>query len=305
MYLETKVRLRSVSAIVLAVLVSTTLWAQQSQSEQGRHPSESANDLVRRAVQKELANPQHEERFMYRMRKVAPDKTETKEYIETDAGTVARLMAQNDQPLTDQVQKNEQHRLDTLIQNPKLQADRQRKQKEDEDRVTKMVGALADAFNYQYDGNEPGPYGEMIRLKFEPNPNFNPPSRELRVYQGMQGTMLVDEGTQHLIRLNAQLFRDVDFGWGILGRLYKGGHFEIEQSRVASDRWETTRMSLDFTGKELMFKSLRIKEEEVLSDFKPVQQGLSLAQGINMLRSYEPNKNVVAKQQQPVHGAQK
>ncbi len=273
-----------------ALLLSAAASASQEQK-----PAISANDLVRQAVKREL-QARGRSRYMYRMRKEAPEKVEVKEYIETEAGTVARLIAINDQPLPPQIQANENHRLQMLLENPNLQRDRQRKQQEDEARVNQMVAALADAFNYEYDGTEPGARGELIRLRFQPNPNFDPPTRELKVYQGMKGNMWVDASTHHLVRLRAELFRDVDFGWGILGRLYHGGHFEIEQSPVDDGRWETTKMVLDFTGKELMFKSLRIHEVEMLSDFHRVPDNLSLAQGIEMLRNYEPGRDVVAQQ---------
>jgi hypothetical protein len=182
------------------------------------------------------------------------------------------------------------------VANPSLQQDRQRKQKEDEERVTRMVGALADAFNYDYDGKETGKDGaELVRLRFQPNPNFDPPTRELKVYQGMQGKMWIDASTHRMVRLEATLFRDVEFGWGILGRLYKGGHFDIEQSDLGDGRYETTYMNLDFTGKVMMVKSLKIRDTETLSEFHRIPDNLTLAKGVEMLRTYEPGKDEVAR----------
>jgi hypothetical protein len=234
------------------------------------------------------------------MHKVSPEGSQTKEYVETDSGTVARLVALNDQPLTAELQSKEDARLRNLVANPSIQADRQRKQKDDEARVTRMVGALADAFNYDYDGTEPGKNGaELIRLKFQPNPNFDPPTRELKVYQGMSGKMWIDSATHRMVRLEATLFRDVDFGWGILGRLYKGGHFDIEQTDLGEGRFETTYMNLDFTGKVMMVKSLKIRDTEKLFDFHRVADNLTLAQGVEMLRNWEPGKDVVAQSAAP------
>jgi len=289
--------LAGVLSVLVLVLAPAAARAGAKAPKAQEKPTISANELVRQAVQTEVGSPRQNQRVMYRMRKESPEKVETKEYVETDEGTVGRLLSINDQPLPPQIQANEEHRLQMLLRNPRLQQDRERKQKDDEERVTQMVSALADAFNYEYDGTEPGARGELIRLKFQPNPSFDPPSRELRVYQGMMGHMWIDPATHHMVRLQAELFRDVDFGWGILGRLYKGGHFEIEQAPVAEGRWETTRTALDFSGKELMFKTLRIKDVETLSDFRPVSRGLSLAQGIELLHNYEPGKDVVAQQQ--------
>jgi hypothetical protein len=282
----------------LAILVSCLSFVliAGGADKQAAAPQVPANNLVREAVNQELKhNAGRTERFRYRMKKVTPEGSQIKEYVETDAGTIARLVAVNDQPLTPDLQAKEDARLRGLVANPSLQQDRQRKQKEDEERVTRMVGGLADAFNYEYDGNETGKNGaELIRLRFEPNPSYDPPTRELKVYQGMHGKMWVDASTHRMVRLEATLFRDVEFGWGILGRLYKGGHFDIEQSDVGEGRFETTYMNLDFTGKVMMFKSLKIRDTETLSDFHRVAGNLSLAQGVEMLRTYEPGKDVVA-----------
>jgi hypothetical protein len=279
-------------------VLAAQLWAS---GKQGTTPSIPANQLVHEAVSQELKTQTgRTERFRYRMKKVTPEGTQTKEYVETDAGTVARLVAVNDTPLAPDVQAKEDARLKNLVANPSLQADRQRKQKEDEARVTRMVGALGDAFNYEYDGTETGKNGaELIRLRFQPNPNYDPPTRELKVYQGMQGKMWIDANSHRMVRLEAMLFRDVDFGWGILGRLYKGGHFDIEQTDIGDGRYETTYMNLDFTGKVMMFKSLKIRDTETLSDFHRVADNLTLAQGVEMLRSYEPGKDVVAQGSAP------
>ena len=53
-------------------------------------------------------------------------------------------------------------------------------------------------------------------------------------------------------------------------------------------------MNHDFTGKVMMFKSLKIRDTETLSDFHRVPDNLNLAQGIDLLRNWEPGKDVVA-----------
>jgi hypothetical protein len=46
-------------------------------------------------------------------------------------------------------------------------------------------------------------------------------------------------------------------------------------------------MSLTFTGKILLFKSLAIKSDEVFSDFRRVPDDLTFAQGVEMLKAEE------------------
>lgn len=151
-----------------------------------------------------------------------------------------------------------------------------------------MVRALPDAFIYEPDGMVAGPRGQLVRLKFHPNPDYEPPSRELQVFQGMEGHMVIDPRAHRLVEINAKLFRDVNFGWGILGHLDKGGEFLVQQSDVTgNDNWEITQMHLKFDGKAIIFKSIHIREDDNASQFRVVPKDLTFAQGVELLRKQE------------------
>jgi hypothetical protein len=261
-------------------------------------PSISANELVRRAVQTQLKDPGGNIHFMYRLHRQTPDRNEVREVVETSDGTLARVIMTNGKPLSADQQQAEDQRLQRYINDPTAWQQRRKKQKEDSDRSDRLLAALPNAFLYSYDGHDTGADGEpLVRLSFKPNPSFDPPNRDLRVFQGMQGKMWVNTAANRLVRLDAKLFRDVDFGWGILGRLYQGGSFEIEQRDIGDGRWEVVKTVLNFDGKELMFKGIHIKETETLSDFHRVPQQLSLAQGIEMLHDYNPEHDTVAQRE--------
>jgi hypothetical protein len=87
-----------------------------------------------------------------------------------------------------------------------------------------------------------------------------------------------------LAKIDGTLFRDVNFGWGILGRLYKGGRFMVEQAELANGYWDTIHMELKFDGKVLIFKPLHIEESERDWNFRPVPK-MDVRQALNMLRN--------------------
>jgi hypothetical protein len=100
----------------------------------------------------------------------------------------------------------------------------------------------------------------------------------------MQGVILVDPQTQHLARIDGTLVKEVGFGWGILGHLDRGGHFQVDQTDVGDNNWSISRMELGLTGKILLFKTLNIKSTEIYSDFHRVPDDLTFAQGAQLLR---------------------
>jgi hypothetical protein len=125
----------------------------------------------------------------------------------------------------------------------------------------------------------------MVRLKFTPNPSYSPPSRVEQVLQGMQGYLVVDSTARRIARIDGTLFRDVTFGWGIIGHLDKGGHFRVQQADVGEGCWELTAMSLSMTGKILMFKSISMASDETFSGFRRVPDDLPFAKGVELLRT--------------------
>jgi hypothetical protein len=152
---------------------------------------------------------------------------------------------------------------------------------------------MPDAFLYEYDSTEAGKPGlgkvgtELVRLKFRPNPKYEPPSHTEQVLAGMEGMLLIDPTSYRIARIDGTLFKEVGFGWGILGHLDKGGRFLVEQADVGDGTWDIQRMTLSFTGKILFFKKIDIKSTETLTDFHPVPRGLSFAQGVEILKKQE------------------
>jgi hypothetical protein len=101
----------------------------------------------------------------------------------------------------------------------------------------------------------------------------------------MAGELWIDREQERMVKLDAHLIADVDFGWGILGRLYKGGSILVEQADVGEHHWETTRMKLSLTGKALMIKPLSFQTTEDASHFEPVPPETGYQNAIKMLLS--------------------
>jgi hypothetical protein len=255
-------------------------------------PQISPTDLVRQTVVREVAAAnQPSQKQMFRSRKHTPKGSQTRLYVETKDAMAGMMISINDQPLTPQQQQSEMDHLNWLAGNPEQLRKKQAREKEDADRTLRIVKALPDAFRYKYAGTEAGapdlgkPGDELVRLEFKPNPAYSPPSREEQVLEGMQGYLLIDTTAHRIARIDGTLFREVSFGWGIFGHLDKGGHFRVQQADVGEGAWEITAMSLDITGKILLFKSLSMISDEKLSDFHPVPDDLTFAKGVDILKT--------------------
>lgn len=241
------------------------------------------------------ANAQSSQRFRFKDEKRTPHTSQTKLIVETREGTAGMVVLQDGHALNPEQKKAEETRLDNYVNNPAELNKKRKQEKEDAERTERIVKALPEAFLYEPDGIVPGSVGvgrpgdNLVRLKFRPNPDYNPPSHVEQVLTGMAGILLVDANEKRIAQIDGTLKEEVGFGWGIFGHLDKGGRFLVQQADVGNGHWEVSRMELSFTGKILFFKKLNIRSSEIFSDFRPVAQNLSFAQAVDLLKKESAN----------------
>ncbi len=256
-------------------------------------PLVATGDLVRRAVDVEMHPPEDGVKFIFQDYKKTPNGSSTKMMVQTQEATAGLVVAYNDKPLGPKRREDEWDRVNRFVRNSDELKKKQQQEKQDRNRISQIIRALPDAFLYENDGTESGRPGvgqsgkELIRLKFQPNPKYDPPTRVEQALTGMQGTILIDANKNRIARIDGTLGKQVSFGWGILGHLDPGGHILIEQGDVIKGYWAITRMDLSFTGKLLLFKTINVQSTELYSDFKVLQQPLTFSQGIEVLKKQE------------------
>jgi hypothetical protein len=247
-------------------------------------PAVDPAKIVRDASWNELHATKPGRSFRYLQHKVEPKGSSVKEIVETKDGDVARLIEKDGKPLSTDDEHAELDRLNHLLAHPEVQEHRHKKEQEDSARGDEMVRMLPDAFLFTSDGMVEGPNGPCYRLQFKPNPAFTPPDREGEVYHGMVGELWVDKGQLRLVKIDAHLISDVNFGWGVLGKLFKGGSILVENSDVGLHHWETMHMKLQLQGKLLMMKSVDFSTTEDYSDFQVQPEELGYQEAIRLLQ---------------------
>jgi hypothetical protein len=275
-------------------LIAALTVAAAVGSSSGQQPaSSSLRELVRQTTDNEIRASNGGMRLMFKDHKETARGSQVNLMVETSEGTAGLLIESDGKPLTTEQRGAEEARLQALAHNPAELKKKQKAERDDADRTIRIMKALPDAFLYKADGTEigrqgvGGPGDQLVRLSFGSNPNYNPPSRTEQVLTGMRGYILIDQRQKRIAKIDGTLFKDVTFGWGIFGRLDKGGRFVVEQAAVADQDWEITLMDISFTGKELLLKKLVIKSKESFSDFRPAPANLTFAQGVELLKKQQ------------------
>jgi hypothetical protein len=198
------------------------------------------------------------------------------EQVETVDGPVGKMTLNDGRPLTPEMEDAEEARLERLLNSPSEQARHVRQYDEDEERIGRILALLPNAFVYEYDGEENGCY----KLRFHPNPAYQADRIEARIFHAMSGTLWVDERAKRLVRLEGRVEENVDFGFGILGRLYKGGWFRLVRVQVSPTEWKTATLEVHMNVRALLVKTFARETSEVRGGFVPVPAGMTLRQGL-------------------------
>lgn len=267
-----------VVSLVFALLAATTSFAQAPQPPQTQ-PQTPPQTLVREVVYNELHDHQRHGYWRYWIAQQAEHQSRLSQQVETADGPVARLVSTGGRPLSGDAAELEDQKLRRVAGSPAEQARRRQEYADDERRVGRILTLLPDAFLFENAGEENG----VRRMRFRPNPAYPAHSIEARIFHAMSGEIAIDTRMKRLARLEGHLEENVDFGYGLLGRLYKGGWFLMERSAVSDTDWKTVRLEIHMNGRALLFKTIARETSERRGGFESVPAGLSMVQGIALL----------------------
>jgi len=280
---------------VLAILGAPTgpSIAKAEASLASSHPPPTSDYLVREVVYNELHDHDSHGYWRYWIERHSEKGTQLQQTVETPDGPVARIEATNGQPLNAASREEDDRRLQHLLTSPSEQAQHRKDYADDEHRIGRILALLPDAFIYEpavFEAkSEQMPECACYHMRFHPNPNYPAHSIEARIFHAMAGDLWISADQKRLVRLDGKLQDNVDFGYGILGRLYKGGWFQLERTHVGATPsgagdWKTQRLEVHMNGRAMLFKTIARETSEVRGGFQPVPKGLSLTEAAAIAR---------------------
>jgi len=235
-------------------------------------------NLVSRMVEKELEAQKQPRYWMYVDSKKNPAGLEVSRVVETPQCWLSWPLSINGHPPTEGERKHAREQIEHLVSDSDVRKKNRDEIDSDRRKSGEMLKMLPDAFLFVRNGRQ----GKSIRLKFRPNPEYHPTTNESKVFHNMVGVLLIDAKQTRLEKLSGTLASDVDFGFGILGKLEKGGTFEVTQSEVAAGDWEVTSLDVHISGRALFFHTIGEQQHEVKNQFKPVPPDLPLEKAAAM-----------------------
>jgi hypothetical protein len=178
--------------------------------------------------------------------------------VPTGTGTIKLLLKDGTTPVGAAVYQRQLHDLEQVLEiaaNPNdprqeaVSAKWQKRMKERKD----LVDAARQAFHVTSSGQQT--YGGRLcdMLELEPNPHFTPHTTVENIFTGTRAKIWVDDASGHLVHGEADIIHDISFGAGILGKLYRGGHFTLDNTEVAPGVWLPSRVQFDYAARKFLF----------------------------------------------------
>lgn len=257
--------------ICVALIYTAVLQAQPA----AQNPRDFVQQAVRVELAKDAADHTH---WLYLEVDQKPDHPVTQWVAETSNGSIKRVLRLDGQSLSPAEQ---QQRINKFLSDTSAQAKQHSSDAHDDKEATEMLQLLPRAFIWTRKGEQ----GNDVILHFRPDPNFQPPDLESRVFAAMEGDMAVDKQQLRIASLKGRMIQDVKILGGWLGRLYAGGTFDVERRETGGGVWQITETHVHINGHALIFKTISEQEDDVKSHFKELPANITMQQAKNELMS--------------------
>jgi hypothetical protein len=265
-----------------------------SQSGTVRPPSEAeiaarAKVLLEHQHANDVALEQYEriEHHVDRTGGATPRVLDDKTYriVPTGTGTMKLLLKEGDRPVDPAEYRKQLVAWEELLElmlkpeDSRTKAAYAKWQKRKDERK-ELLDATPEAFQTTWAGQETCNGRVCDVYDEQPNPNFHPRTLVQDVLTRVTAKIWVDRDANQLARGEAHVMRDISFGGGILGKLYRGGVFFMQQEEVAPGIWLPTRYQYDFTARKFLFtfEQHQYVEARQYRRVGPPKQALAIAQ---------------------------
>jgi hypothetical protein len=195
----------------------------------------------------------------------------TSEVLMIDGSPYSRLIAINNEPLSGAKRAAEQTKLEREIAIRRNESESQRrsrigKYKEERSEEHLLMREMVAAFHFKLIGQEEVEGVSCYRFEATPNADYRPPVEKARVLKGMRGHMWIDSRQYHWVKVQADVFEPVSFGF-FIAKVNPGTRFELDQQPF--DKYWVPKHFIETVNANLFgLYGHRSKEETFYSNYQ-------------------------------------
>lgn len=193
--------------------------------------------------------------------------------VPTGTGTLKVILKENGKSVAPEYYRDELRQLAQVLEwaldpgEPKQKARIEKWKKRTADRY-QAVEAFRDAYTVTWLGRDMLEGRALVKIHFEPKTDYQAHSIGTDLLSNSRVTVWLD-GDAQVVRLEAELVRDMAFGGGLLGKIYKGGRVTIDQLEAAPGLWMPRTTRYEVKGRKFLFPAEQWRSGQA-SDYRRV-----------------------------------
>jgi len=275
-------RVAQIALLLSALCIASTAAAPGDVSAPATLSQEQIRELIRRTADNDILNDKKQRDYTYVERQemhklngkgqVKSTEIETSNVINIYGEQVQKLVAKNDQPLSDKDAKREDEKIQKLIDKRKNESDSERKKrlaKEEKDREDQrlFVREVADAYNFKFIGVEQLNGRDNYVIDGDPKPGYKPIRKEAGILPKMRFRVWIDKDDTQMKKIDVQIIDTISFGL-FLARLHKGSRVIVENTRVNNEVWLQQHVAVKVDARLALLKDFNIEVDVSDRDYK-------------------------------------
>ena len=268
---------RIFSCFLIAAVPFASVAASAQNSDE-HFTKKQVVDMVWTAVKTELAAARNDHSvFIFHDHDIQPQKNRFTIVIQTTShGSLNRITKLNGKaiPIPQQSKK-----VYNFVNSPDLQQKQREGNENDAKQTEQLLKMIPDAFLWTVKKVTT----TEITLAYRPNPDFNPPTMQDRVFAAMAGEMVLNRQQNRIVVFKGMLIRNVNFFFGLLGKMNKGGTFCVVRKELQPNVWEIVETRVHISGHILFFKTISQNEDDFDTAWRPAPPNISLEQAAKIV----------------------
>jgi len=198
--------------------------------------------------------------------------SKTSEVLMIDGSPYSRLTAINNEPLSGTKQAAEQAKLDREIAKRRNESESEKhsrieRYREERSEEHLLMREMVAAFHFKLLGQEQIDGVSCYRFEATPKADYRPAVEKARVLKGMRGHMWIDARQYHWVKVQADVFEPVSFGF-FIAKVNPGTRFELDQEPFES-YWLPKHFVETVNANLFGLYGHRSKEETFYSNYQP------------------------------------
>jgi hypothetical protein len=243
-------------------------------------PSQTAKELIGDACHNELQEREKRTLWSYVAERHSNNHVFREQVIETVDIPVRHLLTVDGYPPTSLQLKEEDDQHRELLNNASRRHAIQKQQDNDDKKMEELLRLIPEIFVFEDQGKE----GQSEKIAFHPNPGFKPKSYEQRILHALDGSVFIDLHDKRIARLSGSLGTTVEFGYGVIGHVERGGSTEITRVHLSPGIWKTSAEKIDLEGRFVVLKTINKHQDESRTGFESVAPDTTFAQALDEMK---------------------